>query len=93
MGLLEYARLHNPKLKIIFDELFSVEGTIIHINPISEYLDISSFSQVKVTDLIVRCLSCDESFIGYIENDELFLNPQKSTIINNLDSVSLVVLS
>jgi len=83
----------NPKLKIIFDELFSVEGTIIHINPISEYLDISSFSQVKVTDLIVRCLSCDESFIGYIENDELFLNPQKSTIINNLDSVSLVVLS
>ncbi len=83
----------NPKLKIIFDELFSVEGTIIHINPISEYLDITSFSQVKVTDLIISCLSCNETFIGYIENDELFLNPQKSTIINTLDSLSLVVLS
>ena len=83
----------NPNLKIIFDELFSVEGVVIHINPISEYLDITSFTQVKVTDLIISCLSFNETFIGYIENDELFLNPQKSTIINNLDSFSLVVLS
>ena len=83
----------NPNLKIIFDELFSVQGVVIHINPISEYLDITSFTQVKVTDLIISCLSFNETFIGYIENDELFLNPQKSTIINNLDSFSLVVLS
>ncbi|MFT4848372.1 MAG: voltage-gated potassium channel Kch [Marivirga sp.] len=83
----------NPKLKIIFDELFSAEGAVIHINPISEYLNITSFSQVKVTDLIISCLSCNETFIGYIENDELFLNPQKFTIITNLESVSVVVLS
>ena len=83
----------NPKLKIIFDELFSVEGAVIHIHPISEYLDITSFTQVKVTDLIISCLSCNETFIGYIENQELFLNPQKAAIITNLESVSVVVLS
>lgn len=83
----------NPKLKIIFDELFSVEGAVIHIHPISEYLDITSFTQVKVTDLIISCLSCNETFIGYIENEELFLNPQKAAIISNLESVSVVVLS
>ena len=83
----------NPKLKIIFDELFSVEGAVIHIHPISEYLDITSFTQVKVTDLIISCLSCNETFIGYIENEELFLNPEKAAIISNLESVSVVVLS
>jgi voltage-gated potassium channel Kch len=82
----------NPKLKIIFDELFSVEGAVIHINPISEYIDLTILSQVKVTDLIISCLSCNETFVGYIENDELFLNPQKSTMLNNLESVSLVVI-
>jgi voltage-gated potassium channel Kch len=82
----------NPKLKNIFDELFSTKGAIIYINPILEYLDQTTLSQVRVTDLIISCLSRNETFIGYIENDELFLNPQKSAIINNLESVSVVVI-
>lgn len=82
----------NPKLKIIFDDLFSFEGAVIQINPISEYLDIATLSQVKVTDLIVSCLSCNETFVGYIENEELFINPQKSKMLDNLESVSLVVI-
>lgn len=82
----------NPKLKNIFDELFSTKGAIIYINPILEYLDQTTLSQVRVTDLIISCLSRNETFIGYIENDKLFLNPQKSAIINNLESVSVVVI-
>jgi hypothetical protein len=52
----------------------------------------TTLSQVKVTDLIIICLWCDETFVGYIENEELFLNPQKSKMLDNLESVSLVVI-
>jgi len=83
----------NPNLKYIFNELFSLGGQAININAISNYKPSNLEQLATIKDLILLCISNNETFIGCIEDGNLYLNPSKNRKIKNIDNLSLVVIS
>jgi len=82
----------SPKLWLVFEELFSFEGLKINVSSILNYSNNSKISKLKVTDLILLTLEKNQTFIGYILNDKLYLNPPKSEeVIMNI-SLELVYI-
>ena len=81
----------NPKLWHVFEELFSNEGLKININHSDAYDPIKK-EEISVEDLLVLALKKDETLIGYVENNQCYLNPNKSKIINDITKTELIVI-
>ena len=81
----------NPKLWHVFEELFSEEGLKININHSNAYDSIKK-EEISVEDLLVLALKKNETLIGYVENNQCFLNPNKSKIINDINKTELIVI-
>ena len=81
----------NPKLWYVFEELFSNEGLKIYINHSDAYDPIKK-EEISVEDLLVLALKKDETLIGYVENNQCYLNPNKSKIINDITKTELIVI-
>ena len=81
----------NPKLWYVFEELFSNEGLKININHSDAYDPIKK-EEISVEDLLVLALKKDETLIGYVENNQCYLNPNKSKIINDITKTELIVI-
>jgi Trk K+ transport system NAD-binding subunit len=82
----------NPKLWYVFEELFSNEGLKININHSDAYDPIKK-EEISVEDLLILALKKDETLIGYVENNQCYLNPNKSKIINDITKTELIVIS
>lgn len=83
----------NPRLWSIFEELFSDSGLKINLKPLPDSQLFKAHESIIVEDLILTTIENDETFIGYVLNDKLFLNPpKKSSIINN-SSLLVIVIS
>ena len=82
----------NPKLWIVFEELFSVKGLKINVSSILNYSENNKITKLKVTDLILLTLEKNQTFIGYVLNDKLYLNPPKSKEILMDISLELVYI-
>ena len=83
----------NPKLWGVFEELFNGVGLKIHETPIEKYCLPNKSSMLSVTDLILMALEKDQTFIGYILNDKLHLNPPKNKTITQINNLSLVYIA
>ena len=81
----------NPKLWYVFEELFSNEGLKININH-SEAYDLIKKEEISVEDLLILALKKNETLIGYVENNQCYLNPNKSKIINDITKTELIVI-
>ncbi len=81
----------NPKLWYVFEELFSNEGLKININH-SEAYDPIKKEEISVEDLLILALKKNETLIGYVENNQCYLNPNKSKIINDMTKTELIVI-
>ncbi|MDA9803105.1 hypothetical protein N9B77_00090 [Flavobacteriaceae bacterium] len=81
----------NPKLWYVFEELFSNEGLKININHSECYEPIKK-EEINVEDLLVSALKKNETLIGYVENNQCYLNPNKSKIINDINKTELIVI-
>ncbi|MDA7549751.1 hypothetical protein N8719_01935 [Flavobacteriaceae bacterium] len=81
----------NPKLWYVFEELFSNEGLKININHSDAYDPIKK-EEISVEDLLILALKKDETLIGYVENNQCYLNPNKSKIINDITKTELIVI-
>ena len=81
----------NPKLWYVFEELFSNEGLKININH-SEAYDPIKKEEISVQDLLILALKKNETLIGYVENNQCYLNPNKSKIINDITKTELIVI-
>ena len=82
----------NPKLWEVFEELFSVKGLKINVSSILNYSENNKITKLKVTDLILLALEKNQTFIGYVLNDKLYLNPPKSKEILMDNSLELVYI-
>lgn len=82
----------SPKLWLVFEELFSFKGLKINVSSILNYSSNNKISKLKVTDLILLTLEKNQTFIGYILNDKLYLNPPKSEEILMNISLELVYI-
>ena len=82
----------NPKLWLVFEELFSVKGLKINVSSILNYSENNKITKLKVTDLILLTLEKNQTFIGYVLNDKLYLNPPKSKEILMDISLELVYI-
>ena len=67
----------NPKLWHVFEELFSEHGLKISVSSVFDYLEHNQFESFSVTDLILMTLEKNQTFIGYILDDKLYLNQRK----------------
>lgn len=83
----------NPKLWHVFEELFSEFGLKISVSSVFNYLEHNQFESFSVTDLILMTLEKNQTFIGYILDDKLYLNPTKSQIIKYNKTLSLIFLA
>lgn len=81
----------NPKLWYVFEELFGNNGLKINIKH-SDYYPALDKEVISVEDLLISALLVDETFIGYIENKQCYLNPEKSKIINDLSDTEFIVI-
>ena len=81
----------NPKLWYVFEELFSNEGLKININHSEDYDPIKK-EEISVEDLLILALKKNETLIGYVENNQCYLNPNKSKIINDITKTELIVI-
>ncbi len=97
-----YAQLsENPRLKLLYDDLFSEEGSEIYIKPANLYF--SSFPQkIRFVDLIHLVGKRDEICLGYRESDfayepdkhfGIIINPKKDDIIEINEQDAIIVLS
>lgn len=82
----------NPKLWFVFEKLFKESGLKISSKSIAEYGVKSINKQFSIYDLIVLSIKDNQTFMGYILNDKLQLNPSKSEIIQGNDSLSIVYI-
>jgi len=82
----------NPKLWHVFEEIFSDKGLKINVSSILNY-SYNHTSKLKVTDLILLTLENNQTFIGYILNDKLYLNPPKSKEIIVDVSLELIFIA
>ena len=83
----------NPKLWHVFEELFSEHGLKISVSSVFDYLEHNQFESFSVTDLILMTLEKNQTFIGYILDDKLYLNPTKNQIIKYNKTLSLIFLA
>lgn len=83
----------NPKLWHVFEELFSEFGLKISVSSVFNYLEHNQFESFSVTDLILMTLEKNQTFIGYILDDKLYLNPTKNQIIKYNKTLSLIFLA
>lgn len=83
----------NPKLWHVFEELFSEHGLKISVSSVFNYLGHNQFESFSVTDLILMTLEKNQTFIGYILDDKLYLNPTKNQIIKYNKTLSLIFLA
>lgn len=83
----------NPSLWHVFEELFNINGLKICISPIDDYADSIKSNVLKVTDLILLSLKRNQTFIGYILEDKLHLNPPKDQLISSDKKLNLVYIS
>lgn len=81
----------NPKLWYVFEELFSNNVLKINIKHSNNYSPLNK-EVIRVEDLLILALLKDETFIGYIENDQCYLNPEKSKIINDLPNTEFIII-
>ena len=82
----------NPSLWVVFEELFSLKGLKINVSSVLNYLENKKITKLKVTDLILLTLEKNQTFIGYVLNDKLYLNPPKSKEILMDISLELVYI-
>ena len=82
----------NPKLWYVFEELFNGGGLKIHETPVTKYCLPNQSQILTVTDLILMALEKDQTFIGYISDDKLYLNPPKNHSIRQTNNLSLVYI-
>ncbi|MDB0039736.1 hypothetical protein N9F02_01250 [Polaribacter sp.] len=83
----------NPKLWHVFEKIFSDEGLKINVSSIFNYSYKIQLSELRVIDLILLTLEKNQTFIGYILNDKLYLNPPKSKEIIMDNSLELVFIA
>ncbi len=83
----------NPKLWHVFEELFNVKGLKINTSSIFNYLNNDQIKTIKITGLILLALQKNHTFIGYILDDKLHLNPPKSKEITINSSLELVYIA
>jgi len=83
----------NPSLWHVFEELFSDSRLKICVSPFSDYNSMIAPNQISVKDLILLALEKNQTFIGFVYQDKLNLNPPKSTKINIDESLFLVYLA
>jgi len=83
----------NPSLWHVFEELFSDSGLKICVSPFSDYNSMIAPNQISVKDLILLALEKNQTFIGFVYQDKLNLNPPKSTEIIIDESLFLVYLA
>lgn len=82
----------NPKLWDVFEKLFKESGLKISSKSIADYGLKSYDKQFSIYELIVLSIKDNQTFMGYILNDELHLNPLKSEIVQGNDSLSIVYI-
>lgn len=83
----------NPKLWYVFEELFSEQGLKISVSSIFDYFEYNQSNSFSVRELILMALEKNQTFIGYILNDELFLNPPKNQTIKFNETLELIYLA
>ncbi|MGB2386902.1 MAG: CASTOR/POLLUX-related putative ion channel [Flavobacteriaceae bacterium] len=83
----------NPKLWYVFEELFSDQGLKISVSSIFDYLEYNQSNSFSVRELILMALEKNQTFIGCILNDELFLNPPKNQTFELNETLELVYLA
>ena len=82
----------NPNLWYVFEILFKESGFKISSKSITDY-ELNSFDkQFSIYELIVLSIKDNQTFIGYILNDNLHLNPPKSEIVQGNDTLSIVYI-
>ena len=62
------------------------------VSAIFNYSENNKITKLKVTDLILLTLEKNQTFIGYVLNDKLYLNPPKSKEILMDISLELVYI-
>ena len=82
----------NPKLQVIFEELFTPVGCEIYIKSISYFIETTETNSIQISDLINSCLDNNATFIGYIENNNLVLNPDKTVNVTITEDLKVVVI-
>ena len=82
----------NPKLQLIFEELFTPAGCEICIKSISYFIETTENNSIQISDLINSCLDNNATFIGYIENNNLVLNPDKTVNVTITEDLKVVVI-
>lgn len=83
----------NPLLRGIFEELFSDEGLKINLRPYENGSEMENGQLVLIEDLIIESIKKDETFIGFVVNGQLFLNPKKNQKIEFNESILRIVIS
>lgn len=83
----------NPKLWYVFEELFSEQGLKISVSSIFDYLEYNQSNSFSVRELILMALEKNQTFIGCILNDELFLNPPKNQTFEFNETLALIYLA
>jgi len=83
----------NPKLWYVFEELFSEQGLKISVSSIFDYFEPNQSNPFSVGELILMALEKNQTFIGYILNDELFLNPPKNQTFEFNETLALIYLA
>ena len=82
----------NPELWTVLEELFSFKGLKINMSTIFKYMDTKEIKSIKVIDLILLALEKNQIFIGYILNDQLYLNPPKHKELSMNNSLEIVYI-
>ncbi len=84
----------NPKLWYVFDDLFNGSGFKINVEKLDNFiLNFPDFEITKVEDLLLLALGVNKTFIGYIQNEQLFLNPHKGMELSSIEDISIVYIA
>ena len=79
-------------MQLIFEELFTPIGFEIYIKSVSCFIETTYTNSIQISDLINSCLDDNATFIGYIENDKLVLNPDKTVNVTITEDLKVVVI-
>lgn len=83
----------NPGLWYVFEEIFNEKGLKISISSISDYHKYNQYKKLNITDMKIMTLEKNQTFIGFVINDKLHLNPPINQTIDFNDTLSLVYLA
>lgn len=83
----------NPELWFVFEEIFNEQELKISISSILNYQRNVQNKKLSVTDMMLMTLEKNQTFIGFVADNKLSMNPRKNQTIDFKETISLVYIA